>query len=66
MVVEYYLGTSGFRKIGQRDDHEAHGRGTNIRYASEAQRQYVAFPRRDAVGQRPVQMSGIIRRQADG
>lgn len=60
------MGTSGSWKSGQGDGHAANGRGADVRHAPEAQRQYAAFPRRDAPGQGPLQVSGVVCGQADG
>jgi len=64
--AEHRVGTSGPGKSGQGDGHEANGRGADVRHAPEAQRQHTAFPRRDAPGQGPLQVSCVVRGQADG
>lgn len=66
IVTEYRLGTSGPGQGGQGVGNEAYGRDTDIRHAPEAQRQHAALSRRDAFGQRPVQVSSVVHRQADG
>lgn len=59
------MGTSGSGQSRQRDDHEAHRRGTDVRHALETQREHVAFPRRDAAGQGIVQVFGVVRGQVN-
>lgn len=65
LFSEHRLGTSGPGQGGKRNGHEAHGRSANIRHAPAAQWQHVALPRRDAPGQGPVQVSGVVRGPAD-
>lgn len=60
------MGTSGSGKSGQGNGYEAVRWNTNIWHALKVQRKYVAFARRDAVGQRAVQVLGVIGRQIDG
>lgn len=65
-VSEYRVGASGPGESGQGDGHATYGRGADVRHAPEAQGQHVALARRDAVGQGPVQVPGLVGGPADG